>query len=114
METKFRPPTRFDIGKFVEARGKESEWDTYTLTGIWHQAAQTRYFIRGGAISYVADHCRVPYTTPDPIAELSAAADWLAERGQDESARVLMAEIENRQQRLRGSQLFTNPPESQP
>jgi len=85
-----RPPTRHDIGKTVEVE----------IEGAWIQT-----ILQEVNSSYVGTFCglsdylqhfdialvRVPYTTPDPIAELAQAADWLAERGMDEAARVLMA-----------------------
>ena len=93
----YRSPTRHDIGKTVEAcadgwQHNESNWGKYVLAGIWQSEIETRFHVRDAKTGYVfvAEHCRVPYTTPDPLTELSIAADLLAENGMDEAARALM------------------------
>jgi len=88
-----RPPTRHDIGKTVEVRA-EGKWIAGVLSSIRFEDEYCSYRITGRFGWH--SHCRVPYTTPDPIAELAQAADWLAERGQDEASRVLMREVEGR------------------
>jgi len=98
----YRSPTRHDIGKTVEVSrtGDEGDWHKRELVEIAHKESTT-FSCRFNKDDYAMGapawcdtkqwlFCRVPYSTPDPIAELSIAADWLAERGMDEAARVLM------------------------
>lgn len=98
----YRPPTHSDIGKTVEVRSAGLEWQSGRLRSLdcWQfsddnvnpPVIERRFHIAGLTRSFT--DCRVPYECPDPIAELSMAADWLAERGMDEASRVLMAEVE--------------------
>ncbi len=85
-----RPPTAADIGKQVEVSQYRdfASFRIGTLVRIEIDADGTWYDVSCSVPSY--EFCRVPYSTPDPIAELSMAADLLAERGADEAARVLM------------------------
>lgn len=100
----YRSPTRHDIGKMVEVAnnrdfsdaqiGMLEQWTTDYLGNYFWIKDELR---RHGSFEF----CRVPYTSPDPITELSIAADWLAERGMDEAARVCMAEVEKRKDNQR-------------
>lgn len=100
----YRSPTRHDIGRMVEVRNHENEaWKSIKLVSIdYDENSEPMYWERDGEIPGDRLHfyyqCRVPYTTADPIAELSIAADFLAENGMDEAARVVLAEIELRRQ----------------
>lgn len=102
-----RPPTRHDIGKTVEVRNHDNEdWKSIKLVSIdYDETSEPMYWERDGKIPgdrlHFYYHCRVPYTTADPLTELSIAADLLAENGMDEGARVLMREIEQLNQNTR-------------
>lgn len=115
METRFRQPTRHDIGREVEVF-IDGEWEPTILQEIGTSSVGTFCGLSDYFGQYSVDLVRVPYTTADPIAELSEAADWLADRQKDEAARVLMAEIERRQKPVAYNQLdfssfLANPPE---
>jgi len=91
---KHRPPTRHDIGKTVLFHGGEGilrEISVYSSGDLYCTVVQD------GMSYYACANVLVPYTSPDPIAELSMAADLLAESGMDEAARVLMANVESRE-----------------
>lgn len=86
--SKHRPPTASDIGKTVEVSIDGTTWEQAEILALHYDdegfVAYTDY------VNVKEGGCRVPYSAPDPVAELSISADWLAERGMDEAARVLM------------------------
>lgn len=89
-----RPPTRSDIGKMVEFSQDGVHYYPGRLLSLHFDGGGYQPFlVKSKAVQAWRQHCRVPYTTPDPIAELSIAADMLADNGMDEAARVLMDRI---------------------
>jgi len=126
----YRSPTRHDIGKTVEVRNHENEaWKSIKLVSIdYDENSEPMYWERDGEIPGDRLHfyyqCRVPYTTADPITELSIAADLLAENGMDEAARVLALVANFKRRKLAGGSVVAeleflmelkapNPPEPQ-
>ena len=107
-----RSPTAADIGKQVEVRNHDNEeWKPIRLVSIdYDETSEPMYWERNGDRLRFYYQCRVPYTCPDPIAELSMAADKLVELGADEAARVLMEEIERRQKPVGYSPIWPQEP----
>lgn len=86
----FRTPIHSDIGKTVEFSLDGHQWHTAKLSSIDYDESGPLFWQNIEGRHRFFNHCRVPYTCPDPIAELSMAADLLAERGADEAARILL------------------------
>jgi len=83
-----RSPTRHDIGKTVEVRKTlADEWQVKTLDYIVSGREGSLYYV-DRIVTHA--HCRVPYNSPDPIAEFHYAVDLLVDNGMDEAARALM------------------------
>ncbi len=89
-----RPPTRHDIGRMVEVSNNGEQWQSGPLfsmslgrQGNYYQIDAIQVFL----------FCRVTVTSPDPQAELAIAADWLAQQGLDEAARVVMEAMEKQE-----------------
>lgn len=102
----YRKPLPSDIGKSVEFSIDGEQWHTAKLSSIDYDETGPLFWQNIDGKHRFFNHCRVPYSCPDPIAELSEAADLLAERGADEAARVLMAEIERLQKTQEDSEQY--------
>lgn len=90
MEMKHRQPTASDVGKTVEFSIDGEQWHTAKLSSIDYDEVGPLFWQNIEGKHRFFNHCRVPYSCPDPIAELSILADELAAAGHDEAARVLM------------------------
>jgi hypothetical protein len=89
-----RQPTRHDIGREVEVSDDETVWTSLPLLAIYGN----KVIADAGSVPLFFQFCRIPITTADPLAELSAWADRASEAGADEVARVLLDRIACMQQ----------------